>query len=670
MYSEAVIGRKWAAAEQRLRGKLDNRFSLKEYPRAESIARSEAVSKAYDIEGHLIRTLSDEEVLFITNEVTLCKISFRYWAERYCKIISEEQKLVPLVLRPTQLKLLTRWGQLEDAHIPLQPGKIALILLKPRQIGATVLAQAAIAHATMLHRMVRALSASDIPENSLKLYQLQERIYDSLPPWMRPHMSGRVKADHLHYDTLDSDLVIGTGNQKNPLGQGVTLDHIHLTEVATWEPSFVSQIDDDMGLAFLQSKAPTSLFMLESTAKGMERNWFFEQYQNAKRELGWFRAIFISWFDDPTKVLPSEGITFTKTTLDMASRARESHGVELSREQLAFYQVTREQFEAKERLEDFLQELPSSDDEAFQTGWRSVFPVTLRDKIRNSVRPVAGVYEVDVRKRTMKAVPLDTFKKEPEALRGESRLLIWEAPKPGYLYVVGVDTSYGELGKDNSAIEVVRVGNKHFGDEQVAEWAGTIDPIDLAVVAEMVGKLYTDRIEGLPAKMAIESNPGSPGLLTQTELMRRLYPNFYTWKKLNVVGGGYTNTIGWYTTPSTRPLLTKTGVKYVSEGTFKVNSPYLLEEMKTFVNLGLKMGKEYLAHAPSFHDDRIMAMFIALYVAHEDDQVNMADERRHLLEQKLKPKKSRQYQASGMTWEEIMRHWEYGEDPETPEDIH
>ena len=667
MYSEAVIARKWGAAEQRLQRKLDNKFRLREYPRSEAIARGEAISRAYR-EGELTRSLTEEEILFITNEVTLSKISFRYWAERYCRIISEDQQLVPLVLRPTQVKLLARWAQLEDAHIPLQPGKIALILVKPRQVGATILSQAAISHATMLHRMVRALSASDIPENSLKLYQIQERIYDHLPPWMKPHMSGRVKADHLHYDALDSDLVIGTGNQKNPLGQGVTLDHIHLTEVATWEPSFVGQIDDDIGPAFLQSRAPTSLFMLESTAKGMERNWFFEQYQNAKHEQGWFRSIFISWFDDPTKVLPSEGVEMSKTTLEMAARAKVSHGVDLSRDQLAFYQVTRQQFEAKERLEDFLQEFPSSDDEAFQTGWRSVFPITLRDKIRNQAKPVAGVYEVDPRKRKMKAVDMEAWRTEPEALRGDGRLLIWEAPRPGYLYVVGVDTSYGELGKDNSAIEVVRVGNKFSSDEQVAEWAGTIDPIDLAVVVEMVGKLYTDRIEGLPAKLAIESNPGSPGLMTQTELIRRLYPNFYVWKKLNQVGGGYTNTVGWYTTPSTRPLLTKTGVKYVSEGTFKVNSPYLLEEMKTFVNLGLKMGKEYLAHAPSFHDDRIMAAFIALYVAHEDDQVNMADERRKFLEQKLSPQKPRQYQATGMTWDEIMRHWEYGESPSHPED--
>ncbi len=669
MYSPEIIGHKWAEAEHSIQRKLkDPNFRLHEYSREESIALSKGLLKSYDSEGKQIRQFSEAETLFVLNELTLSKISFKYWVERYCMVNSESQKLVPLVLRATQLKLLQKWGELENTTRPLQKGKVAVILVKPRQIGATVMSQAAIAHATMLQRRARALTASDVPEKSLNLYQIQERIYDNLPPWMRPSMSGRVKADHLHYDALDSDLMVGTGNQKSAMGQGVTLDHVHLSEVSTWEPTYVGQIDDDIGPAFLQSAAPTSLFMLESTAKGMDRNWFYEQYQNAKKELGWFRAIFISWFDDPTKSLPAEGVTFTDSTLNVAARVKVHFGVDLSRDQLAWYQVSREQFEAKERLEDFLQEYPSTDDEAFQTGWRSVFPISVRDRIRQEMKPLAGVIYVDVKKRKFITENTQQFLDSKVTGKEDGRLLVWEAAKPGFTYVVGVDTSYG-IGRDSSAIVVNRVGNKHLPDEQVAEWWGTIDPIDLAIVVEMVGKFYTDRIEGRPAMLAIESNPGSPGLITQTELVRKGYPNWYMWKKLNVVGGGFTNTIGWYTTPSTRPLLTKTGVKYISEGTWKVNSPFFLQEMKTFVDLGLKMGKQHLEHAPGFHDDRIMAGFIALYVSHEDDQINMAEERRAFLDNKLHPKPAKQYQHTGMTWEEICRHWETGEPPEFPEDF-
>ena len=673
MYSKRIIDKSLADAEARVSRRLgDPSFRLKEYPVAESIQRTVDLEKAYMRDGTPKRRLSDEETEFILNEITVSKLNFQYWAERYCMVVDNAGKLRPFKLRPSQLKILQKWAELEDAAMPLPRGKIALVIVKARRVGATLLSLGALSHAVMLHQHYNALEASDIPERSLENYRTLTRIYDHLPPWMKPSMSGRVKADHLHFNELDSSLEVGTGNQKNPIGQGVQRDFIHLTEVATWEPAFVGQIDDDIMPAFLSSQTPTSLWVLESTGKGMHPNWFYEQYTNAKLKKGIFRSLFVSWFDAPEVwSMPAEGVEFRPRTQEMATRVERDYGVVLTREQLAYYQVTREQYEEKQRLEDFLQEMPSTEEEAFQSGYRSVWSIEVRDRIRNGVRPLAGAYMVDVKKKKFQPVPQAAWH-DLQFGHGaaDGAFLIYEAPRKGFLYTVGVDASYGEANArnpDSSAIEVVRVGNKHAPDEQVAEWWGTIDPIALATVCDMAGKFFTDRIEGLPAKMAIEVNPGSPGLITQTELIRMGYPHWYVWKKLNTLGGGYTNQIGWYTTPSTRPLLTKMGVKYINEDNLKVNSLPFLKEMGDFVRHENRIGREHLAHRDGAHDDRIMALFIALYVAHEDDQVIQAEERRKLMEAKSEKRPPSQYQRMGMTWEEVMTHWEYGEGPAFPD---
>ncbi len=625
MYSKTIVQSRLARAEADLNKAL-GKFALRDYTPAQVQDWNDRISKSYDLAGGLIRPLGLDEQAFILNEVTRCKFDFEYWASRYCTISSSEGRLVPLVLREAQRKLLARIAELEDARYPMPTGKVGLIVAKARRAGATVLGQAIVAHGCMLRPQAMGLIASDIPENTLKLYQIQERIYDNLPVWMRPNMSGRVKSEHMHFDGLDSDLTCGTGNQKNPMGQGIRLDFIHFTEVSTWEVVGIEQIDEDVYPAFDSSGVATSCWLMESTGKGGSGNFFHDQYQTAKANKGSFRAIFLSWYDVPEMhTRQAEGMEFSETTKAVARRIRGDTGYDCTRDQLAWYQITREQFEAKSNLEGFLQEYPSTDEECFQYGLRSVFTLEVRDRVRNAVKPLVGAFDIDIRRKKL------TNRMSPSEFDGkpDNRLLVYEwPPRKDCTYVMGVDVSYG-VGRDRYCIHVNRVGNRHFPDEQVAEISGQLSPIDCAIPCWIVGHMYTDR-DGIPAKMAIEVNPGSPGLMTQVELQRMGYANFYIWKRLNVMGGGYTKEIGWQTTPATRAPLTKMGVEYINKDQWNINSPFFIEEMKTFVDLGpTKAGRymEHFEHAPGCNDDRLFAGFIALWVSHEDDQRNLAQER-------------------------------------------
>ena len=131
-------------------------------------------------------------------------------------------------------------------------------------------------------------------------------------------------------------------------------------------------------------------------------------------------------------------------------------------------------------------------------------------------------------------------------------------------------------------------------------------------------------------------------------------------KRPNKLGGGWTRDIGWHTTEATRAPLLETGVDAVNRGLLRVNSPFFVSEMGTFVVKMTPTGRRKLEHADGYHDDRIFALFIAYYVAHEGDVSSLAEERARYWQQKQDPtpRQVRQFQQVIGTQEDLMRMWE------------
>lgn len=121
--------------------------------------------------------------------------------------------------------------------------------------------------------------------------------------------------------------------------------------------------------------------------------------------------------------------------------------------------------------------------------------------------------------------------------------------------------------------------------------------------------------------------------------------------------------VGWWTTPGTRPLLTERGVEALIKDTIWINSFEFVKELDTFVNTGLDrergVNRKFLEAAPGYHDDRVMALFIALEVAHADDLINMAEERKRYWAQKnAPPAPETQFQMILRPWDDLMDEWE------------
>jgi len=608
------------------------------------------------------RSLSAEEAAYVYSNRLMAKVDFLYFLTRFCKILTDEKNLETIIPWPSQQKVLDALAAEEERQADAPWCKIPLVLLKSRQVGGTVIGEALIAHLVFLNARTQGLVASDHPDNSLKLYQTLTRMYDAFPGWLKPSIEGRVKGTHLHFPGLDSDVIVGAGNQKTTLGQGMNIDVSHLTELSTWE--FPAYIDADLMPAFNSSHKHHSVILMESTGAGARGNWFYEHFNAAWREESSFRAIFAAWFLRPTNRLDAEGIELKDTTLNMAKRVKAESHIDLDREQLAFYQLNRRDFESKGQLDLFMQEYPSTIEEAFQTGLRSVWPIEVRSRVRDEVKPPIAVFEPNLDTKKLRKMSLVEWVADESPNKWDNRFVMWELPRKDSTYIVGVDASYGIEGGDNAAIQVLKVGTTKWKDEQVAEWCGQINNLDLAKIAWIIGNVYRDAEMDLPAIMAVECNPGSPGGVTQIELQKMGYLNFYIWRRPMKTTGEFSTEYGWWTTPSTRPLITDMLKTYVNKGDILINSPKFVEEMGTFVDLPTRDGRllHRLTAAPGYHDDRIMAVAFSLYIAHEMDILNLADERRKKEELRIAVKKNPA--KIKQIWE-IMASSKMGQTPES-----
>jgi hypothetical protein len=247
------------------------------------------------------------------------------------------------------------------------------------------------------------------------------------------------------------------------------------------------------------------------------------------------------------------------------------------------------------------------------------------------------------------------------------KAVVWQAPQPQkHTYVISADVSEG-IGKDRSVAEVVRLGTVEQPEEQVAEFVSdSIDPIDFAGVIDAMGRFYSDEA-GTPALCAVEVN--NHGLATQRELSRHLgYDNFYIWQVEDSADPTrrFTNRVGFYTNRSTRPALIQLFVKKVKTvdvntgiADFKINSPFLIEELRSFQTLGALYDAE--AEAGSF-DDCIMASAIALYVCQTlqyETFESVADSRKRQEEERSRQSlqeqffgKGRDHRNTEVTWKE------------------
>ncbi len=413
MYSPILVDRTRAQLEATFRDRLPD--GLLDIPPEDIPGWRVRLADVFDDHQVQQRPLLPEELQFVLSERIRTRIDYAYWAERYSTINLEASTIGPLFpLWESQRLILDEIGRIQLERIESNyPDGILINVLKARQLGCSTLCSSILCHRTTTHPHTFGLLASDVPDNSAFLYDMYERQLDHLPWWMSPTIVERVKNDEIVYDT-GSRLFVGASKstrgadklrrdsvdgKKGQLGRGRTIAVAHLSELATWTNP--QQVDS----SFLPTVpySPVVFVAKESTAQGWgPRNWWYTDWQLAKGGKGRTRAIFVPWYAEPTKYRLPAPLSWSPNDDTVAhARRAEEYGprwlhkpVQLTRDQLYWYEQARDAADAKDMLGEFLQEFPADDEEAFQMSGRSIFSVKVIERIKAQSRPVCGMVDV------------------------------------------------------------------------------------------------------------------------------------------------------------------------------------------------------------------------------------------------------------------------------------
>jgi hypothetical protein len=224
-------------------------------------------------------------------------------------------------------------------------------------------------------------------------------------------------------------------------------------------------------------------------------------------------------------------------------------------------------------------------------------------------------------------------------------VLMFEEPKANATYIMGGDPTVGITGwqrhlrvdgdekTDNAAIEIFRVDAIKmpllkngapdidpltkvqrfiYRDLQVCEFAAPVDSVEMARIANMLGRIYAGTEED-QCEFIFESYPG-PGILTTQELLRLGYANLWYWETIADSVAEPTRSIGWHSNSNTQKILWYRSRRHLMERRAKISSPYLLAE---YSNAVIDIEKMRARAAYGAKDDRIQAANLCYWAGHK-----------------------------------------------------
>ena len=477
-----------------------------------------------------------------------------------------------------------------------------MIILKPRQKGASTCAQALTYHHMRKHENLSGSLMGDISGTSDKVFEIYRRYaeYDHFP-WTEEGGSLADGGNLADLIKLKSKSAYGkeTAGSKNA-GRSGTIQVGNMTEVAFWP----MQGERDPALGYLQSLYDgdnVSLVVADSTPNG-PNGWF---YRTWVQDNEWAK-IFAAWFEFDDSVIPFHSDSELQDFKDTMT--------EDEKEEMERFDVGYEQLHWRRRvlqdkcngdLSKFRQEYPSDPEECFLMSSRPRFHVSNLDKMvkaSTDLKPKMGTMSVQTDGKTA------NFK--PDRL---GNWKIYEEPEYDSKYLISVDTCTGEdqqmqglaADPDFHSVQVWKApyedwhGNWHV-PRMVALHHSRLDIGVLAQEIEGAARWYGD------AFIIPEVNNSGLALL---KYLLEAGLSVYRRRRFNDSSGMVEKSFGWSTDKVTRKTVIDHMAAELLEENFDIPDIDVLKEMKTFV-INDKGKPEA---APGHHDDHVLAAAIALY---------------------------------------------------------
>ena len=478
------------------------------------------------------------------------------------------------------------WAQtqlLQKVNDQYAQGKpIRIVVLKARQLGISTVSEALMFAWVMLHQQTYGLVIAHEIDASEYLLNMTKLYWETFP-FKSLYTTKYVSRKELAWEETGSSIRIATAKNMRA-GRSRTINAMHGSEIAFWDRP------DEMMLGLRQTIPNTakSMIVLESTANGVG-NWFYDTWQAATANETDFEPLFFPWWEHPEYTASAANLK-RELLSDLDSDERVLKKIGVDDDHLVWRRWAVRNL-ADSNLERFMQEYPSTPEEAFIASGTNVFPV---ENLKQVYEPKAGVKGFLRRKGRLveflpdRSGPLTIYRKP-------SGDLSWGK------YFIGADPTHTTMG-DNACAQVI---NRRTY-EQVAVWNGKIDPMTFAEELAKLGAYYNHA--------TISTEVEGPGYATIGRLVEIDYPHIWRNRWADKSPGKISETMGWSTTWKRKEWAIGWLIKLIADRDMTIHDAKTYDEMRTYVTLP-NGGYGPADGSGRSYDDRVMAMAIACICA-------------------------------------------------------
>jgi hypothetical protein len=491
-------------------------------------------------------------------------------------------KYVPLDLFPDQISLIEDYDNYNEN-----------IALKYRQAGVSTVTAAWASKKLVFAKKTKPekiLIIANKLDTSMEMANKVRSFTEQWPSWVGVGFS-QEKNSQRHFKLTNGCEVKAVATSKDAL-RGYTPTILIFDEAAFIEA------DGDFWSACMASLSTGGKVIVVSTPNGYDPI-YYEIYDQALRKMNDFKISEMFWHRDPR---------YTKDLYMVKTK------------DLIHFLLNREDYDLNEVIVDLSMENPYERDHNIVTdyieqGYKpcSAWFEGMVKKLKYDRRKVAqelecnflgsgdNVFDSDLMQDIMK-----NQIKEPQAKMMGGSLWIFKEPVNGHKYVMGVDVSRGDS-EDFSCIEIIDFDER----EQVLEYVGKVPPDVLAEIAYKWGNMYN--------AYGVIDITGGMGVSTARKMQEMNY-------QCGLYVDGIDTTNKWKYDPKLNEKIP--GLNFNSKRVqiiaafeeamrhkFRIYSSRLYNEMNTFVYINGRPD-----HQKNHHDDCIMGMAMALYVAEKSFQ--------------------------------------------------
>lgn len=458
---------------------------------------------------------------------------------------------------------------------------VRIITLKARQLGISTVTEGIMFLWGFMHHGTNGLVMAHENTPSAELFEMTKLYWDR---WQfnRAYTLLSQTKQNLHWAETRSRLRIATARNIQS-GRGSTLHAVHASEVAFYpDPATLM-----LGLSQTIPQRHGTLVVLESTANGVG-NWFYDEWQSAEEGQSDYIPLFFPWYKHPEYRMHTT--LSVKSELNADERDLLRLGADM--ENLAWRRWAIVNL-ARGDMNQFMQEYPSTPEEAFITTGRPIFSHLHLKKVFDEADGVSGRFRDDIRGRVQ-------FVPEPGG-----PWTIFKKPKAGDLrwdrYFIAGDPSETIAG-DPACAQVLNRSTY----EQVAVYHNRVNPMHFADEMMLAGKFYNE------CMLCPEVEGG--GQATVARILTKGYPNVWLDKRADRLKGSF-NVFGWSTNYQRKQWAIGVLQRRILDGSLTLHDRKTYNQLRNYV----EDESGYWGNADrETHDDAVMALAIACVASEQE----------------------------------------------------